>query len=469
MTKISILFFLFFFTLETSAQAFLSHTAFNLGEVSRLNQDVMDLNIANISNEDIYLLRIDAPNPVSVKFSSKLIKAGEAEIVRIKLNPKKETTVQEIIQLYFSNNQQPTEIKLRADVRQIPKNDRQACPSFRREDLAQKSMEAFQNQPASQIQRFYVQVNDEEFSQEEIAEIQAFHEQKRTEVEEKKAIAALPSMEKQRQAQKQTNKDNSRKEVKKEKNRKSPEERRNSPSLGEILFGKEEEVVKKEETNQSKEKNEQTEMKINSPDEVKEAETEPSEKNNSLLGDNFKANNIVFLIDASTSMTKEKRMNLLKNSMIHLLNAFREIDYLSIVVYSGEARVLLQPTSGINKAYIRNMIDSIVAEGSTQAVKGIEKAIKVGQSSFIENGNNQIILATDGDFDIGSRNESLRAKIEKTANEGLTITALGMNNDFQTRKTLKEISDLGNGEYIRIKNFRQVDLLLDHIKSNSIY
>lgn len=194
---------------------------------------------------------------------------------------------------------------------------------------------------------------------------------------------------------------------------------------------------------------------------------ETTGKEGTLLSENSLPNNIVFLIDASTSMEKEKRMDLLKATMIDLLSILREEDYLSIVIYSGNARTILQPTSGIRKEEIKAIIKSIKADGNTQAAKGIDMAIEIGQSAYIDGGINQIILATDGDFELGKYNTLLRERIEKNASEGLTISTLGIKNERWTAASLKEISKLGSGNYFRIKSKKEISLLSEEVKAKS--
>ena len=109
-------------------------------------------------------------------------------------------------------------------------------------------------------------------------------------------------------------------------------------------------------------------------------------------------------------------------------------------------------------------IENLKADGSTNAVKGIKKAIQVGKSNFLEDGNNQIFLASDGDFNIGENNMSLRKKIVKTAEEGLTITVLGIKNDNWTNKSLKEIADLGEGDLLKIKSMRDASKVVQSMK-----
>lgn len=420
------------------SQVLLSETAFKLGEIERLNEDVVDLNMVNQSDEDIFILRIESAINLDIKYTAKKLKPHTAELVRIKLNPQKTGKLKEEVAFYFSSNLRPIVLTISAEVTVIPKDNRQACPSFGANQLPQSNFQQFiRQQEVGEISAFFVElIPKEDYKDWEEAQDRKLiqkveeHRAEETSVELTKNTTPLVT----------------------DGEKKTPEERRNAPSILETLFGNTEDSTAKAESSQKK---------------VNDTDAPMSKLNPNTLDNSYKPNNIVFLIDASTSMQEEERMELLKKSMINLMESLREIDYLSIVTYSGEAEVLLPPTSGISKEAIRQSIENIVADGSTQAVKGIKKAIHTGSTSFIEGGNNQIILATDGAFNIGERNMSLRRKIEKTAENGLTITVLGIKNDRWTTKSLKEISDLGKGDLIRISGDRDAEKVLEEVKKRS--
>ena len=313
---------------------------------------------------------------------------------------------------------------------QIPQNDRQSCPSFGGSGGFKLNPKTgvYEKEDTGEFQKVNLNVanpsladaNNEELEEETLTIEHADNESSRAvEVEKKKRL--------------------------------SPEERRNQPSLLEKLFGKTDSTAKTETVVQ------------------KEIDTTASQEiDESLLGSEYKPNNIVFLIDASTSMREGNKMELLQETMIELLKPLRAQDYLSIVTYAGNARLLLPPSSGMEKELIQKEIENIEAEGSTQAVKGLKLALQTGNKQFIEGGNNLIILATDGAFDIGKRNKSLRRKIEKNAAKGLETWVLGIKNEKWTKKSLKEIADLGKGELIRCKNRGDTKKVLEEVKKSAL-
>ncbi len=423
-----------------SAQINFSQTEFDLGEITQLDQDIVDLNLSNLSDENLFLLRMTAPSHVSIKYTSKKLEAGEAQLLRIKLNPKETGRFKQRIKIYLSTNESPITLTFKGEVKAIVKNNKTACPDFSGNQKPQVNLQLFQQQYSGEKKQFFVSLSDEE-QEEQIQE-----EQEELIVQ----TGGIPEPETV-----------NRRRPKKVK--KTAEERRNSPSVLEILFGKEDSLKTANEVEQEV----KIEPEVPEPIVQKEPE-ELVEAPSGLLSDEFKPNHVVFLIDASTSMREEERMEILKLAMIELLEPLRSIDYLSIVIYSGEARVLLPPTSAVNKEEIKRSIEGIVADGSTQAVKGIQKAIQLGKSNFLEDGNNQIILATDGAFDIGKRNASLRRKIKNSAEEGLRITVLGIKNAKWTNKSLKEIVELGQGSYLKINNKKDASQVLEEVKKRSL-
>ncbi|MEQ8625121.1 MAG: VWA domain-containing protein [Vicingaceae bacterium] len=435
--KITIFLLLLAAATSSYTQVLLSETKFELGEINQLNEDVIDLNIVNHSEEAIFILRIEAAKGVAIKYTSKNLTPNAAELVRIKLNPKKTGKIKEEVKLYFSSNQEPTTLEILADVIEIPKDNRQDCPSFGVSERPQANFQQFVNQQqVGEISAFFVElIPEKNFRQWKLAQSKSGEQNEEEKIQAEKVSPQVEVVENQIEKEKTT-----------------PEERRNAPSVLETLFGSPKDTAEVVVSSQPK-------------PEVQEAPNQTLNPNT--LDNTYKPNNIVFLIDASNSMREEERMDLLKTSMINLLESLREIDYLSIVTYSGEANVLLEPTSGISKKVIRKSIENIKADGGTNAVKGLKQAMQTGKGNFLEDGNNQIILATDGAFNIGERNMSLRRKIETNAEEGLTITVLGIKNDRWTNKYLKEISDLGKGDLIRISGNRDAEKILEEVKKKS--
>lgn len=160
-------------------------------------------------------------------------------------------------------------------------------------------------------------------------------------------------------------------------------------------------------------------------------------------------NNLVFLLDVSGSMDSPDKLPLLKSALRMLLNQLRPEDRVSIVVYAGAAGVVLEPTS--DKERVADAIERLEAGGSTAGGAGIELAYKLAQESFIKNGNNRVILATDGDFNVGTSSDSeLVRLIEKKRDSGIYLTVLGFGTGNLKDSKMEKLADKGNGNYAYI-------------------
>jgi len=167
--------------------------------------------------------------------------------------------------------------------------------------------------------------------------------------------------------------------------------------------------------------------------------------------ENLPASNLVFLIDVSGSMNDPNKLPLLKSSLVMLVEQLREQDYVSMVVYAGAAGLVLEPTSGANKKEIIAALDRLEAGGSTAGGAGIKLAYDVAKQHFKKGGNNRVILATDGDFNIGeSSNAGMERLIEEKRKEGVFLTVLGYGMGNYKDSKMETLADKGNGNYAYI-------------------
>jgi Ca-activated chloride channel homolog len=173
--------------------------------------------------------------------------------------------------------------------------------------------------------------------------------------------------------------------------------------------------------------------------------------------------NFVFLIDVSGSMTPENKLPLLKKAYKIMINNLSNEDRVAIVVYAGAAGLILPSTPATEKEKIINAIERLQAGGSTAGGQGIKLAYKIAKENFIKNGNNRIILATDGDFNVGvsSTSEMVRL-VEEKKNEGIFLTILGFGMGNYKDNRLEQIADKGNGNYYYIDNIMEANKVLGH-------
>lgn len=176
---------------------------------------------------------------------------------------------------------------------------------------------------------------------------------------------------------------------------------------------------------------------------------------------NLPASNLVFLIDVSGSMSDENKLPLLKESMKILVKELREKDMVSIVVYAGSAGVVLPPTSGDEKETIMDAFDDLSAGGSTAGGEGIELAYKLAQQHFIKEGNNRVIIATDGDFNVGASSDGeMEDLIEEKRKSDVFLTVLGYGMGNYKDSKMELLADKGNGNYAYIDNIQEANRFL---------
>ena len=177
--------------------------------------------------------------------------------------------------------------------------------------------------------------------------------------------------------------------------------------------------------------------------------------------DNLPPSNLVFLIDVSGSMSDPNKLPLLKSSFKMLVNEFREQDHVAIVVYAGAAGLVLEPTSGSEKKKIIEALDNLEAGGSTAGGAGIQLAYAVAKEHFKTGGNNRVILATDGDFNVGeSSNGGMERLIEEKRKAGVFLTVLGFGMGNYKDSKMEILSDKGNGNYAYIDNITEAKKVL---------
>ncbi|MEO6838281.1 MAG: von Willebrand factor type A domain-containing protein [Ginsengibacter sp.] len=177
--------------------------------------------------------------------------------------------------------------------------------------------------------------------------------------------------------------------------------------------------------------------------------------------DKVPPSNLVFLIDVSGSMDLPNRLPLLKEAFQLLVKNLRSIDKVSIVTYGGTVAVWMQPTSGANKEKISASIEQLTANGDTPGEAAIRMAYKVAESTFIKGGNNRIILATDGDFNVGEKSEDeLETLISNEKKSGVYLTCLGVGMGNYKDSKIEVLSKKGNGNFAYIDDVREAEKIL---------
>jgi Ca-activated chloride channel family protein len=180
--------------------------------------------------------------------------------------------------------------------------------------------------------------------------------------------------------------------------------------------------------------------------------------------------NIVFLIDVSGSMSSHNKLPLLKKAFKLLVNQLREEDRVAIVVYAGSSGLVLPSTPGNEKETIIAALDLLQSGGSTAGAAGLKLAYKVAEENFIEDGNNRIILATDGDFNIGpSSNAEMERLITSYRDKGIFISVTGFGMGNYKDDKMEIIADKGNGNYSYIDNIMEAKKVFINEFSSTLY
>jgi Ca-activated chloride channel family protein len=182
------------------------------------------------------------------------------------------------------------------------------------------------------------------------------------------------------------------------------------------------------------------------------------------------SSNLVFLVDVSGSMNMPDKLPLVQQSMEKLVAKMRPSDRMTIVTYAGSAGVALSPTLGTEKNKIRTAIQSLTSGGGTAGSEGIKTAYRLAEEHFMKGGNNRVILATDGDFNIGITNQQeLIALIEEKRKSGVYLSVLGFGKGNLNDAMMEQLADHGNGNYGYVDCEKEADRIFDAEFAGSMF
>ncbi len=180
------------------------------------------------------------------------------------------------------------------------------------------------------------------------------------------------------------------------------------------------------------------------------------------------ASNLVFLVDVSGSMMDQDKLPLVKSALSMLADKLGPNDKVSIVVYAGAAGIVLEPTHNAN--YVKAALDCLQAGGSTAGGQGMELAYATARANFIKGGVNRVIMATDGDFNVGiSSDEGVETIVKKNRESGITLTTLGFGQGNYNEAMMEHVADVGNGNYAYIDSAIEAQKVLDEEMAATLF
>ena len=437
MQKIIVIIFSLFFLNKLSAQIVFNTSYHNLGEINKEDKKYYDFTLTNAGKEKATILRLEEPYGIDVKFSKKEILPDSTIIVRIKYTPKKKGSFKKNIPIWLSVSNEPVTLTIEGDAKSFDINESLQCPDFKsreqqkelKSDLKIKVVDVNTKKP---IKNATVQIIWDGLNYKALkTDAKGFVVQNLKWDNYYFVVNAETYGSKEKAFS--TNQENNYLEFE-----------LGEPTEEEMIAIKEDTLI----------------------EEVVVIEPEDTVSTKDLPINLYAPNNVVFCIDVSVSMKQEGRLDLLKASMIELLNGLRPIDKLAIVTYSSTVTTVLKSEYVIDKSKITELIKELTAGGYTAGGKGIKKAYQLARSNKIEEGNNQVIIATDGGFIL--KGNDILENVSSNYKKGVTISVLGVKNKKTTVRSMSSIAKTGHGNYIHIESYSQAKkVLMDEIKNNS--
>lgn len=436
--------------ISSSAQVVFNTSYHNFGVINQGDLTYYDFEVTNASKKAIYLLRADEPYAIKVLFSAKKIEPDSSAIIRIKYTPVKKGNFKKEVPIWVSSNNEPILFTLEGNSKYGDVNESLECPDF-----------SVNRKPVELNHSLTVQVIDK-ISKEPIkgALVDVIWDGLSYKRYRTGASGVVSKSFKQDLYYIVGNAEGY----------KSDEasfflNKKSSTLVLELLP---KDANEKDVPVEDSLANEPLIVEVNPDDAGEELKVEEPKNPGELSRKEYAPNNVVFLIDVSTSMKQQGRLDLLKASIIELLKLMRDIDRISLVTYSSEAIVILEGISGNNKQTIMDTIRSLKAGGYTAGAKGIEKAYEVAEKHFIPNGNNQVIISTDGAFKVDGKGKGQLKDIEKHSEKSIYMSVVGIKNEKYTIPSMESVAKAGKGNYINISTYEQTkSVLLEEIKAKS--
>ena len=461
-------FILFAFGAVNAQTVFLDQP-YELGLLDKSSQRYVDVPIKNTSDKKVFIFRAEADKRFQIRYSSKEILPDSTVYMRVQFTPEVKGPFSEKIAIHFSCYTEPKTIKVTGFTMVVP-TSAIACPSFSDQDINaslnfELEVTVIDKETREPIHKAQVILIKNGIPVEKLITNSKGFVEKEVELGLYYFVVSVETYF-PTEFVKYVNRNNNVVLVELEKD----------PDLELLVI----------ETNKPDEEIEDSPEDLFEPDEIESAETLEiiidevevqdtiSEIMVEIVEDHypnfsvneFKPSNIVFLVDVSSSMAYTGKLDLLKVAMINLAGMLRDVDQITIVSYADNANIILETLPGNNPDTIISIIQGLKANGHTAGGKGMKKAYQKAEEVFIPQGNNQVIMATDGGFTQNDINPYKLAK--KYKKKGITISIVGVKTNSIQELSLEKVVELGEGNYVRIKNYEEAQgALIDEIKASS--
>lgn len=425
---------------QTSFSQIVFNTSYhNLGDINKEDKKYFDFTLTNAGKVAANVVRIEEPYGISSKFSKKVIEPDSSITVRIKYTPKRKGAFKQDVPIWVSVNNEPITLTIEGNALTFDVNEPLACPDF--VQIVKPTEER------ADLKVTVVDINTKKPIKNATVEI-IWDGLIYKRVETDKLGEVLQNLKLDNYYLVVTADDYGSKESD------FALDYKNNTIQFELGEPTKEELIVKEEP------------VIVDPVIIPEPADTISTKE--LPVNLYAPNNVVFLIDVSVSMKQKGRMDVLKASMIELLNGLRPIDKLAIVTYASSTDVVLESEYVTDKAKITQLIQDLTAGGYTAGAKGIKKAYQVARDNFMKDANNQVIIATDGAFNLEKGDKTILNDVVANYNKGVSMSVLGVKNEKWTVSSMTAMAEAGGGNYLHIETFAQAKaVLMNEIKSKS--
>lgn len=461
------------------AQVMVDQANINYGDLDAYSNRWVDVTLTNLDVRSTLVLRSSFPPDYTFRFSTKTLAPDSSLTLRVKANPRKEGFFKDEVEIWFTTMNAPLVLTFVGDVKEIDFSDNPACPSFRemppgccqgsnaevltvdavtgaplgksRLRLVERGRlrDTYQTDRKGQLTlevpiAYYLVIADHEGY---LPADSALYINRHT---GRLTLPLQPEPQPEREVLK-------------------------------LLAGPEQLPPSTLSTTPAQPALQDVEGELQSMPEMDAPDPEPKpvpvpeptpEFDVAVAEDKFSEaayapNNIVFLIDVSASMKKQGRLELLRASMLQLSEVLRPGDKVSVVTYAVKPEIVLEPTSGEDKAAIQRVVTELEADGMTYGIRGFRAAYELARASSIPGGNNEVIVVSDGAFRVQDQ-EKIERLIAKSADAGIVTSMVGIRSIPGMYNKLEAMGEMGNGAFVPMTGFDQCKtVLIEEIKTRS--